>query len=232
MVHSYIIVILLSLASIFCLLNVYYSQSKLANYDSNCLGMLTDYYISQLEITLSHSAFNDKLLVILIIIGLSMIIIGLIDKENDSVLDKVSVLMDHKQLTLILTLVVFLVILIVNMLLYLSGLGFTVDTSSFTLFVYTFFPKAVIIKLVSVLITCYITKEFKLNYISLSIPGVLLMILTGSLSYFYVLPQIEDVLLLYLTKLESIYTCGLELSKTKITHVKTLAEGLFNSPTK
>lgn len=49
------------------------------------------------------------------------------------------------------------------MLLFLLGLGITEDISTPTLFLYTFFPKVISIKLVLRLIICSITKEFKID---------------------------------------------------------------------
>ena len=112
------------------------------------LAIFTGYYLSLVEKTIAHSAFNDSFLAINITIGLIMIILSLLNSKKtisikDKFLfikDKFLFIMENKEFLFIFWLAMLFVIFTVNMLLIILGLGITVDTSSFTLFLYTFFP--------------------------------------------------------------------------------------------
>ena len=133
------------------------------------------------------------------------------------------------------------VIFTVNMLLIILGLGITVDTSSFTLFLYTFFPvcfffyikketKVISIKLILILIFCSITKEFKLDNVSLSLSSVIFMVLLGSVNYYCVMPYVKLIMSLGLIKLDNIFTRVSLLKDSSIiaNNNQTLAEGFYN----
>lgn len=109
-------------------------------YNGDMLAIFTGYYLSLVEKTMAHSAFNDTFLSINITIGLSMTIIGLLNSQKTiSIKDIFRFIIKNKKLIFIFGLAMLLVIFTKNMLLFLLGLGVTVDTSSLTLFLYTFF---------------------------------------------------------------------------------------------
>lgn len=85
----------------------------------------------------------------------------------------------------------------------LLGLGIVIDTSSFTLFVYSLFAKIVSIRLMLSLIFCCITKNLKLDNLSLSLSSVLLMFFMGGIHYFYVIPFFKINLSLALMHLKN-----------------------------
>lgn len=108
------------------------------------LAIFTGYYLSLVEKTMAYSAFNDRFLFIHITIGLSMLIIGLLNSQKSiPIKDKFRFIMKNKKKLFIFGLAMLFVIFTINMLLFLLGLGITVDTSSLTLFLYTFFPKVI-----------------------------------------------------------------------------------------
>ena len=123
-----------------------------------------------------------------------------------------------------------IVIFIINILLVLLGLGITVDITSPTLFLYTLFPKVICIKLVLTFIFCNITKEFKLNNMSLSLSSVILMFLLGSVNYYYLTPYVKVIMSSGLTKLDDIVrrVCLLiENPVIKANHTQSLDEGII-----
>lgn len=83
------ILILLTLAVIISLLLIYNSSNKKNYYNGDMLAIFTGYYLSLVEKTIDHSAFNDSFLAINITIGLSMIILSLLNsKKTISIKDK------------------------------------------------------------------------------------------------------------------------------------------------
>jgi hypothetical protein len=139
--------------------------------------------------------------------------------------------MENKKELLILGLARLFLIFTVNMLLSIVGLGITVDTSSFTLFLYTFFPKVISIIFIINLILCYLTKEFKLDNVSLSLSSVIFMVLLGSVNYYCVMPYVKLIMSLGLIKLYNIFTrviLFIQDSRYIPNNNKTLAEGFYN----
>lgn len=121
------------------------------------------------------------------------------------------------------------------MLLFLLGLGITVDTSCLTLFLYTFFPKVISLKLILILIFCSINKEFKFDNVCLSLSSVIFMVLLSSVNYYCVMPYVKFRMFLSLTKLDNILTriCLLvENLDIKADDTQGLAEGIYNIITK
>jgi len=128
-----------------------------------------------------------------------------------------------------------LVIFTINILYFPLGLGITVDTSSLTIFLYTFFPKVISIKLSLITIFCYITKELKIDTLSLTLSSVIFMVLLGSVNYYWVMPYVKVIMFLGFTKLDNILTriCLLvENSAIKANDTQSLAEGIYNIITK
>ena len=167
---------------------IYNIYQKEAYYNSDLLALFTENYLFVANITISDSVFNDTYLCINIMIGLSMILIGLLhSRKTMSIKDKFLFIVENKNKLFILGLTMLVAISVLNMLLFILGLGITVDTSSLTLFLYTFFPKLINIRLILIFITCSITKEFKLDNVSLSLSSLIFMMLLGSVNYFYVL---------------------------------------------
>ena len=165
------------------------------------IAQITGNYLLLVDKTISDSVFNDTFLCINIIIGLSMIIIGLLhSRKTMSIKDKFLFIVENKKKLFIIGLTMLLAISALNMLLFILGLGITVDTSSLTLFLYTFFPKLINIRLILIFITCSITKEFKLDNVSLSLSSLIFMMLLGSVNHYYVLPYFKVIMLLGLTK--------------------------------
>ena len=77
MFAHFCILVLLTLGAIIFLLLIYNSSNKNLYYNGDMLAIFTGYYLSLVEKTMAHSAFNDTLLAINITIGLSMLILGL-----------------------------------------------------------------------------------------------------------------------------------------------------------
>lgn len=199
------------------------------------LAIFTGNYSFLVDKTISDSLFNDSFQFINIVTGLSMIIIGLLKTRNTlSMDDKFLFFMKNKELIFISALAMFCVIFIVNILLTILGLGITVDTSSLTVFLYTFFPKLINIRLVLIFIICSITKEIKLDNLSLSLSSVIFMILLGSINYYYVIPYFKFIIFLGLTKLENLFTriFLVENSDIKANGTQPLSEGIYNIITK
>lgn len=199
------------------------------------IAQITGNYLFLVDKTISDSVFNDTFLCINIIIGLAMIIIGLLhSRKTMSIKDKFLFIVENKKKLFIIGLTMLLAISALNMLLFILGLGITVDTSSLTLFLYTFFPKLINIRLILIFITCSITKEFKLDNVSLSLSSLIFMMLLGSVNYYYVLPYFKVIMFLGLTKLNNllsrIYLA--DYSAIKATSNQSLAEGIYNIITK
>lgn len=224
---------------------IYNSSNKKLYYNADTLAIITGYYLSVVEKTINGSAFNDTSSAILIIIGLSMVIIGILDsKKTLSFKDKFLLMLKDKELMLIiknkkflfiLVLAILLFIFTMNTLLLLLGIRIVVDTSSLTLFTYTFFPKIISIKLFLTLIFCSVTKEIRLDNLSLNLSGVIFMFLLGSLNYYYIMPYVKVVMYLSLTKLDYLITriFGLiENSEIKGDNTQSLHQGIYNIITK
>ena len=161
---AHFIVLVLLTWAIISLLPIYNSSNKEFYYKSDMLAIFTGNYSFLVDKTISDSVYNGSFQCINIVIGLSMIIIGLLSTRNTtSIKDKFLFFMQNKEFIFISALVMLFVIAIVNILLIILGLGITVDTSSVTLFLYTFFPKLINIRLVLIFIICSITKEIKLD---------------------------------------------------------------------
>jgi hypothetical protein len=205
-------------------------------YNGDMLAIITAYYLSVVEKTTAHSAFNDTFICINITIGFTMILIGLLNnKKNLSTIDIFIFIINNKKFLFFFWLGLLLLGFGVNIFLYILGLGVTVDTSSLTLFIYTFFSKVISIKLILILILCSITKEFKLDNVSLSLTTVIFMVLFGSVNYYYIMPYLKVIIFLYLTKLDNVFTrvCFLlEYLAIKNYRTQSFAEGLFNIITK
>ena len=185
--------------------------------------------------TISDSIFNDTYICINIIIGLNMIIIGLLNNRKTlSIKDKLLFIMKNKELLFIFALTMFLAIFILNVILFILGLGIIVDTSSLTLFLYTFFPKVISVRLIIIFFICSITKEFKLDNVSLSLSSLIFMMLLGSVNYYYVLPYFKVIMFLGLTKLNNLLSRVYlaDYSAMKTTSNQSLAEGIYNIITK
>jgi len=178
--------------------------------------------------TISDSVFNDIFICINIIIGLNMIIIGLLNNRKTlSIKDNFLFIMKNKEQLFIIALTMFLAIFILNVLLFILGLGIIVDTSSLTLFLYTFFPKVINIRLILIFIICSITKEFKLDNVSLSLSNLILMMVLGSVNYYYVLPYFKSIMFLGLTNISNLLSriYFAECSAIKANSSQSLADG-------
>ena len=226
------ILVILTLGTILSLLVIYNSSNYTFYYNSDMLAIFTGYYLYIAEKAIANSSFNDTFLSINVTIGLSMIILGLINsQETQSLHDKFLFITKNKDIFFIFGLAMVFVIFTVNILLFLVGLGILVETGSITLFIYTFFSKVISIKLILLFIFCSITKEFKLHNVSLSLSSVIFMILLGSANYYYVIPYVKVIMSLGLTKLYNIFTqiCLLvENSTIKTDYHETLTEGIYN----
>lgn len=147
--------------------------------------------------------------------GLSMIVINAVfSLKKISIINRVRIIMKNRDtiFTFILEnksfifisglavlIAIFIVISIMNTFLLLVGLNVIVSTGSPTLFLYTIFAKIVSIKLLVALIVSIITKQFKLEYVSLSIISVISMVLFGSINYYYLIPYVKGIMSLSLT---------------------------------
>lgn len=214
---------------------IYNIYQKEAYYNSDLLALFTENYLFVANITISDSVFNDTYLCINIMIGLSMILIGLFpSRKTMSIKDKFLFIVENKYKLFIIGLTMLLAISALNMLLFIVGLGITVDTSSVTLFVYTFFPKLMNIRIILIFITCSITKELRLDNVSLSLSTLMVMMVLGSVNYFYVLPYFKLIMLLGLTKLDNLLTrIYLVYHSASLTNsTQSLAEGIYNIITK
>jgi hypothetical protein len=199
------------------------------------IAQITGNYCFLVDKTISDSVFNDTFLCINIIIGLAMILIGLLhSRKTISIKDKFLFIVENKKKLFIIGLTMLLAISALNMLLFILGLGITVDTSSVTLFLYTFFPKVINIRFILIFITCSITKEFKLYNVSLSLSSLIFMMVLGSVNYYYVLPYFKVIMFLGLTKLNNVLSriYLADYSAMKATSNQSLAEGIYNIITK
>lgn len=199
------------------------------------IAQITGNYLFLVDKTISDSVFNDTFLCINITIGLPMILIGLLhSRKTMSIKDKFLFIVENKKKLFILGLTILLAISALYMLLFILGLGITVDTSSVTLFLYTFFPKLINIRLILIFITCSITKEFKLDNVSLSLSSLIFMMVLGSVNYYYVLPYFKVIMFLGLTKLNNLlsHIYLADYSAMKTTSNQSLAEGIYNILTK
>lgn len=134
-VYYLFVVILLNLAAILSLVLLYNSSNKESYYYTDLLPIFTGSYWSIIEEMITNSQLNDEFLVIPITIGLSMIILGLLDNNKSITLkDKFLFIRENKKLVFIFILVIWLVIFTINMIFILLGLGIIIDTSSLTLF--------------------------------------------------------------------------------------------------
>ena len=212
--------------------NIYHKESY---FNGDMIAQITGNYLLLVDKTISDSVFNDTFLCINIMIGLSMIIIGLLhSRKTISIKDKFLFIVENKKKLFIIGLTMLLAISALNMLLFILGLGITVDTSSVTLFLYTFFPKIIHIRLVLIFIICSITKEFKLDNLSLSLSSVIFMILLGCINYYYVMPYVEFIMFLGLTKLDDLLTRVYLVHNLAIitNSTQSLSEGIYNIITK
>ena len=199
------------------------------------LAQITGNYLLLVNKTISDSVFNDTFLCINIIIGLAMIIIGLLhSRKTMSIKDKFLFIVENKKKLFIIGLTMLLAISALNMLLFILGLGITVDTSSVTLFLYTFFPKIITIRWILMIIICSITKELRLDNVSLSLSSLIFMMVLGSVNYYYVLPYFKVIMFLGLTKLDNLFShiYLADDSAMKATSNQSLTEGIYNIITK
>jgi hypothetical protein len=229
MPHFFIIVVL-TLGTIISLVLLYNSSNKPFYYNGDILAIFTGYFFFLVEKTIAHSPFNDPFLCINISIGLSMIIIGLLNRKNPiSIKDKFLFILKNKKKLFLFAFDMLFVLFTVDILLFLLGLGINVDTSSLTVFLYTFFPKLISVKIFLTLIFCSITKEFKIENVSLSLSSVILMVLFGTFNYYYIMPYVQNILSLILTKLDTLVTriCFLVENSSKGNDTQSLAEGIF-----
>jgi hypothetical protein len=234
-IPNFLILLLLTFSAIITLTLVYNSSQNYYYFNGDLLAVFSANYISLVDKTISDSVFNDSFLCINILIGLSMIIIGLLNKRKTmSIKDKFLLIVKNKKELFIIGLTMFLAISIINMLLFILGFGIIVDTSSLTLFLYTFFPKVINIRFILIFIICSITKEFKLDNLSLSLYSVIFMMLLGSVNYYYVMPYFKIIMFLGLTKLDNIFTriYLLDYSAIKANSTQSLVEGIYNLITK
>ena len=135
------------------LLFIYNSSNKLFFYNGDMLSVFSGYYLFLLEKTTYHSLFNDTFISINVLIGLTMLITGVVNsKKTTSIIDKFIFIINNKQLLFIFALASLFVIFSVNMFLFLVNLGIVVNTSTPTLFIYTFFAIIISSKLVSIFI--------------------------------------------------------------------------------
>ena len=143
----------LTLGAIMFLLFIYNSSNKLFFYNGDMLSVFSGYYLFLLEKTTYHSLFNDTFISINVLIGLTMLITGVVNsKKTTSIIDKFIFIINNKQLLFIFALASLFVIFSVNMFLFLVNLGIVVNTSTPTLFIYTFFAIIISSKLVSIFI--------------------------------------------------------------------------------
>jgi hypothetical protein len=230
-----VILLLFTLAGLIILTLLRDIDPKECYYNSDLLALFTENFLFVVNITISDSAFNDTYLCINIIIGLSMIIIGLLhSRKTMSIKDKFIFIVENKKKIFILGLTMLLAISAINILLFILGLGITVDTSSVTLFLYTFFPKLINIRLILIFITCSITKELKLDNVSLNLSSLIFMMVLGSVNYYYVLPYFKVIMFLGLTKLDNLLTriYLVDHSASLTNSTQSLAEGIYNIITK
>lgn len=234
-IPHFVILLLFTLAGLIILTLTYNMYHKESYYNSDLLALVTENYMWKANITISDSVFNDTYLCVNIMLGLSMILIGLLpSRKTMSIKDKFLFIVENKKKLFIIGLTMLLAISALNMLLFILGLGITVDTSSVTLFLYTFFPKLINIRLILIFITCSITKEFKLDNVSLSLSSLIFMMLLGSVNYYYVLPYFKVIMFLGLTKLNHLLSriYLTDYSAMKTTSNQSLAEGIYNIITK
>jgi hypothetical protein len=85
--------------------------------------------------------------------------------------------MDNKKelfyFVLAILFLLFFALFIINTILFILGLGIIVNTSSYTLFIYTLFPKMISMKLVITFFSCCVSKELKLANFALSLPSII-----------------------------------------------------------
>ena len=137
-IPHFVILLVFTLTGLSTLLITYNIYYKGSYFNGDIIAQITGNYLFLVDKTISDSVFNDTFLCINIIIGLAMIIIGLLHSRNTmSIKDKFLFIVKNKKKLFIIGLTMLLVISILNMLLFILGLGITVDTSSLTLFLYS-----------------------------------------------------------------------------------------------
>lgn len=90
--------------------------------------------------------------------------------------------------------------------LFMVGLSIVVSTTSTKMFLYTFLAKVTSIKVVLTIIISSITKELRVEQLSLSIPTVLAIIILGGFNYFIFIPNLQILAFSILADLDITYT--------------------------
>jgi hypothetical protein len=205
---------------------------KVYPYIEHYVGEFFGTYGFVLEATIDCSSFNNTFMLLNIAILISSVINGLLfsntkspifstllyiwknkkdigKNTKDFLVDIQKNKKDSCILLGVLALIgvaILLVICIVNSLLFMLGLGIVVNTTSTAMFLYTFLAKVTSIRVVLTIIICSITKEIKIEYMSVSIPSLLLMVTLGWLNFFYIIPCLYPLVLTYYSSLSSFYT--------------------------
>jgi len=118
-----------------------------------------------------------------------------------SIRDKLAFIWDKLGLFLIVGVCLWPILFSINLILLSLGLVTIVNTSTPTLFIYTFLPKFTVFKCIFTCVICYVNKEVNLQNFTLSLFSLVFSILSGGISYYYIIPHINIITPLVLTKL-------------------------------
>ena len=231
------IVVLLTLASILLLVYIFHDLIKwkiyvrFNHFPSHILGICLEFYDLLLHQVIANSQYNDTISVICFSILFSMYILDIfIIKKYMSIRDKLAFIWDKLGLFLIVGVCLWPILFSINLILLSLGLVTIVNTSTPTLFIYTFLPKFTVFKCIFTCVICYVNKEVNLQNFTLSLFSLVFSILSGGISYYYIIPHINIITPLVLTKLGAMvkYSSVLMDGWTKCKYTQMLSEGVFS----
>ena len=179
------------------------------------------------ELAIAESTHNGLATAILVIFLFAMMINDLfLSKKSMSLEERLDYLL--KNLHLIFTFIIG--IFFINTLLFLLGIGIMIDTSTLPLFIYTLLAKITSIRLLFILFISSVTKEFKAEYLSISVFTVIVMGILAVFNFHFVLPYLNIIGSFVLERLGATYTntCNFaDRTAIKFSNHKGLLEGIY-----
>jgi hypothetical protein len=195
-------------------------------------GLTIEIYVYLVELAIANSLHNGVGTAIFAIVLYAMMVNDVFtNKKAVSFQERLDYLRKNKEFILIFITGIYFF----NTLLFILGFGIVIDPSSLPLFIYTFLAKLTSIRLVITFIICFITKQFKQEYFSISVLTVFLMVIFAGFNCYFVIPYINGIVSLALTKSANTFTaiCFLvENTAIKASYDQSLAGGFYNTVTK